>query len=395
MSNYPKTLEEAQQNNYKFWSSQPMIKLNEHVNTEGRISDNKENNQAVTIPNGYYWKDMDIWNREDCTKIYNFLDLFYTQDLNNKFKLHYKKEFLQWVLGSSNSNISLALIFNNEIVGFISGVVGKYQVKSEKLDMIDINFLCIHPQLRGRNIAPLLIQEIRNRFKSNGFNYAFFTTDRYIPQPFSTVKYYHRALNPKKLIDIGFIKPDDNTNDEEIINTYKLPSKTSNESGQFKKMEEKHLNDAFYLLNEYFKKYSFHPIFTFDEFKRRFYNNPIVSSYVVEEYDDHGSYVVDFISYYKTSMKVSGEKNKKNKFVDIGYLYYYTSLDETSYRLIRDIMIMAYNEKIDVLNAFDVMENSTILSELNFLPGTGTLHYYFYDWKIRPLLNNQIAAIVF
>ena len=70
--------------------------------------------------------------------------------------------------------------------------------------MCEINFLCVHKKLRSKRLAPVLIKEVTRRVNCRGMFQAVYTAGVAIPKPVSACQYYHRSLNPRKLIDIGF-----------------------------------------------------------------------------------------------------------------------------------------------------------------------------------------------
>jgi glycylpeptide N-tetradecanoyltransferase len=48
------------------------------------------------------------------------------------------------------------------------------------------------------------VQEITRRVNLRGIWQAAYTAGVVLPKPVATCQYWHRSLNPKKLIDIGF-----------------------------------------------------------------------------------------------------------------------------------------------------------------------------------------------
>jgi glycylpeptide N-tetradecanoyltransferase len=50
----------------------------------------------------------------------------------------------------------------------------------------------------------MLLQEITRRVNLTDVWQAAYTAGTIIPKPFATCRYWHRSLNPKKLIDIKF-----------------------------------------------------------------------------------------------------------------------------------------------------------------------------------------------
>ena len=74
---------------------------------------------------------------------------------------------------------------------------------SEQL-MAEINFLCVHKKLRSKRLTPLLIKEITRRIHLQGIFQAVSTAGVLLPKPVATCRYWHRSLNPKKLIETNF-----------------------------------------------------------------------------------------------------------------------------------------------------------------------------------------------
>ena len=69
-----------------------------------------------------------------------------------------------------------------------------------------------------------------------------------------------------------------------------------------------------------------------------------------------------------------------------------TSVDLTT--LFRNALVLAKQEKFDVYNALDIMENKEVFNELNFGVGSGSLYYYLYNWSTPDLTPIQIGTIL-
>lgn len=77
-------------------------------------------------------------------------------------------------------------------------------VLGQPIVMAEINFLCGHKKLREKRLAPVLIKEITRRVNCIDIWQAIYTAGKTLPTPFGTAQYWHRNLNPKKLIEVGF-----------------------------------------------------------------------------------------------------------------------------------------------------------------------------------------------
>ncbi len=65
----------------------------------------------------------------------------------------YKKDWIFGVRGGKK----------NKLFGFISGIPVHLEVNGKKLVLAEINFLCVHKQLRTKKLAPVLIKEVTRR----------------------------------------------------------------------------------------------------------------------------------------------------------------------------------------------------------------------------------------
>ena len=91
-----------------------------------------------------------------------------------------------------------------KLLGFISGIPVKVKVNQQTTKMAEINYLCVHKKLRAKRLAPVLIKEITRRVNQQNVWQALYTAGVVVPKPIGTASYYHRSLNPKKLVEVGF-----------------------------------------------------------------------------------------------------------------------------------------------------------------------------------------------
>lgn len=388
--NYPKNQESALKYKYKFWNNQPMTKLKDVVTKETLIEKIDKDNikkDPDALPSGFVWNNLDFNLREHSNKASDFLSKYYLVDQNNYFSGTYTSEFLEWIYKDSDYiAISVNLEKNNSIVGFIVGKVIKLQYNKNVLDTIETNYLCVHPKLRNKRLAPQLIKELKRQFNLKGYDTSIFVDTEYLFTPFLSAKRFNRAINPKQLIETKYIRLENNVNIKDIKKALKLPEKPSK---NFVKMEEHHIDEAYEIFNQYMDKYSCHIILNKEEFTKLFLDNKFVTCYVKEDEDGN---VLDFISYYYSQSEVL-KYNDKFKVIRKANLFYYTCCNETQYRMIKDILIVARNNCIDVFNASEIMENQYVLKELGFEESSANLHYYIYNWLTKRLNLNQVCYV--
>lgn len=115
------------------------------------------------------------------------------------------------------------MVANKKLVGFISGVPGTLRLRDHVQKVVEINFLCVHKKLRSKRLAPVLIKEITRRINLKGIFQATYTAGMLLPTPITTCTYFHRSLNFKKLVDIGFCGLRDNETIEKMTKANRLP----------------------------------------------------------------------------------------------------------------------------------------------------------------------------
>lgn len=77
-------------------------------------------------------------------------------------------------------------------------------INGKKMEMAEVNFLCVHKSLRDKRLAPTLIKEVTRRVNRCNIWQAIYTAGTVIPSPISAATYWHRNLNPTKLLEVGF-----------------------------------------------------------------------------------------------------------------------------------------------------------------------------------------------
>ncbi len=371
---------------HKFWDKQPVRKPTDNIC--GTIDDNichNPNSSPYSLPDGFEWIEYDISCKNHLSTITKFLNEYYVQDSDDEFRLYYSSEFLKWYFAKPSTHpcktLGIIIKNNGELVGFISSIITNNQLYEKQLVTSEINFLCVHPVLRKRNMVHVLVSEIRRRLSNEKIMYAIYTSGTLLPTPFTTANYHHYPINTNALFDTGFMECNASMN-------FDLEDKSL--IGNFVKLEKNHIEDAFCLLNDYLCKYDCYPVLSKEEFAHIFFNNDFVTSYVM--LDDNYK-VSDFISFVKIPSKVL-KRNENYEFIHTTYLYYYTCHINTLEIMLRNMILIAKNEDIHVLNVLDIMENNDILSKLNFLKGTGKLHYYMYNYKCNEAMPSKIAKIL-
>lgn len=185
----------------------------------------------MDIPPGFTWCNVDIENKEECQEVYELLTQNYVEDDENMFRFDYSVEFLQWAL--TPPGYKKDWLFGvrggkkNKLFGFISGIPVHVNINGQEIMKAEINFLCVHKSLRTKRLAPVLIKEVTRRVNRCDMWQAIYTAGIVIPTPIAQTTYWHRSLNPKKLVEVRFSTLPKNTPMARYVKIHKVPAETS------------------------------------------------------------------------------------------------------------------------------------------------------------------------
>jgi len=324
-----------------FWDKQPVP--HEGVTYEAGKEIEKERkmvNEPIELPDGFSWTEPSL------QEAHKLLSEHYVCD--ETFKLSYSPNTLKWATELPGKGIRHTE--SGELIGYISSAPMKVRVCDDILDMVQINFLCIHPKYRDKGFAPILISEIKRIANTNNIWQAVYTAVTKIPTPIVKSTYWHRFLNIKRLVKTGFYQTD------RLREKYFELRGTS----QFRKMTSKDIPKVTIILKKYFEQFKIAPVINKDWVKR--WILPI-NSYVNDETED-------FISFYD----VPYDRVDNLDSVKQAYAFYMVG------DVYNDAFLIARNLGYDVFNTLDIGQLRTDLERLKFLKGSGHVYYYLFNW---------------
>ena len=76
------------------------------------------------------------------------------------------------------------------------------------------------------------------------------------------------------------------------------------------------------------------------------------------------------------------------------YSFFNIANSVTVKELIRNALILANQEKFDVFNALNIIENEKVFNDLLFGQGDGSLKYYFYNYACPEVKPNELALVL-
>ncbi|ESP01558.1 hypothetical protein LOTGIDRAFT_139565 [Lottia gigantea] len=390
-----KTIQDAKKKTFQFWRTQPVPKLDEEVVGNDHIEPDKPvtevRDEPFTLPTGFKWNTLDIQDPVVLKELYTLLNENYVEDDDNMFRFDYSSEFLRWALMPpgwlQNWHCGIRVIKSDKLVGFISAVPAHVKIYDKTKKMVEINFLCVHKKLRSKRMAPVLIKEITRRVHKQGLFQAVYTAGVVLPKPVAVCRYWHRSLNPRKLIDIKFSHLSRNMTMQRTLKLYKLPEVPK--TAGFRPYKPTDIQQCHKLLNKYLSKFDLSAVFSLDDFDYWFTpRQGIVDSYVVEK----NGKITDFVSFYTLSSSVMHHPTHKN--LKAAYSFYNVSSGTPWKDLILDTLVVAKSMEFDVFNALDLMDNKKFLEELKFGMGDGNLQYYLYNWKCPSMDTSQVCLMI-
>ncbi|EHH25066.1 hypothetical protein EGK_08823 [Macaca mulatta] len=446
-----KTMEEASKRSYQFWDTQPVPKLGEVVNTHGPVEPDKDNirQEPYTLPQGFTWDALDLGDRGVLKELYTLLNENYVEDDDNMFRFDYSPEFLLWALRPPGWlpqwHCGVRVVSSRKLVGFISAIPANIHIYDTEKKMVEINFLCVHKKLRSKRVAPVLIREITRRVHLEGIFQAVYTAGVVLPKPVGTCRYWHRSLNPRKLIEVKFSHLSRNMTMQRTMKLYRLPEASgapdlalkdwaalklpqahlcvSEPLGMFyqpgicttasygfiplkhfssksscqtpktaglRPMETKDIPVVHQLLTRYLKQFHLTPVMSQEEVEHWFYpQENIIDTFVVE--NSNGE-VTDFLSFYTLPSTIMNHPTHKS--LKAAYSFYNVHTQTPLLDLMSDALVLAKMKGFDVFNALDLMENKTFLEKLKFGIGDGNLQYYLYNWKCPSMGAEKVGLVL-
>jgi len=385
---------------FKFWSTQPVPALDEEVKEDGPIENDTPYDQIkkeeYKLPATFTWCNVNVDDPKELNELYTLLSENYVEDDDALFRFDYSSDFLKWALQPPGWKpqwlLGVRVKSNNKLVAFISGIPTNLRIHKHQQLLVEINFLCVHKKLRSKRLAPVLIKEVTRRIHLEGIFQALYTAGVHLPKPISVCRYYHRSLNPKKLVEVGFSRLKKNKSMAQTIKYYRLPEKPLIPG--FREMKKEDIDAVQKLLNTYLDKFDVAPVFSREDIEHWLIPlDEVVYSYVVEKDNE----ITEFISFYNLPSTIID--NPKYKEIKAAYLFYYCqegmgSKYSATRALINDALIMAKANKFDVFNCLNLMDNDDVLDDLKFGKGDGLLNYYLYNYRCVEVKPKKLGVVL-
>ena len=362
--------------------------------------------KPFSLPSGFKWETMILEYIPYLIEVSQFLSENHVEDDNGVFKqpmfrFNYSPELIAWALLPPGYlkewHIGIRIEKSNKLVGFVGAVPSNIRIRGVEKKMVKIKFLCVNAKLRSKQLATTLIREITRRVNCQGIFQAVFIAAAgavlpSLPSPVGNCRYWHRSLNPKKLIQLQFSHLNRNTTIQSQMKLLKMPINPT--INGFRSMLREDVPSACKLLNEYLSKFKMVPVFTEEEFNYWFFPKiPPEGEYLLYNLvRGNSNDITDLISFYALNFTVLSHSTKST--IKAAYSFYNASKSHTITELMNNALIIAKKFDFDVFNALDIMENSQVFEKLKFDAGDGTLKYYIYNWGCHSMISYDIGLIL-
>jgi len=387
---------------HTFWDTQPMPHENDankdrpmHCPIVPNKAKEELRQEPYNMPKGFSWCEVDILNEKERDEVYDLLTCNYVEDDDCLFRFDYSPAFLTWALTppgfKKEFQLGVRSTKTGRLMAIITGVPATVRVYEKTVSMVEINFLCVHKKLRSKRLAPVLIKEITRRVNHCGVFQAVYTAGVVLPVPVASCRYYHRSLNPKKLVDIGFSHLGPRMTMARLQKLYRLPSTETSTPG-LRPMTRSDIPSALKLLTKYLSDRCDLAIeFTEDELAHWILpREGVISSYVAVS-EETGE-VTDMCSFYFLPSTVL--QNPRHNIMNVAYSFYNVATSVDIKVLMNDALILAKRQDQDVFNALSLMDNDDFLHELKFGIGDGNLQYYLYNWACPSMESNKVGIVL-
>lgn len=390
---------------HKFWRTQPVKQIDSvELSTVDKVKvgplAEKKTIQEVRqepyrLPPGFVWDSIDIDDSTVLQEVYSLLTENYVEDDDNMFRFDYSVGFIRWALRApgyyNDWVIGVRAAKTKQLLALITGIPATVHVMNEKKKMAEINFLCVHKKLRSKRLAPVLIKEVTRRVNLTGRWQAVYTAGVVVPTPVAKCRYYHRTINPVKLIAVGFSCLAPRMTMQRTVRLYKLPDEPTITG--FRPMEQKDVPQVVNLLKDYLKKFSLWIEWDEEEVAHWLLKKEgVVYSYVVANKQNGVEVVTDLCSFYLIPSTVIG--HEKYKSVNAAYGFYNVATSVTLTELMKNALIMAAKVGCDVFNCLDIMDNEQFLTDLKFGKGDGFLHYYLFNYNCPTIEPAKVGIVL-
>ena len=280
--------------NYDFWKQKPVPKLrhkavkSQQIKSDAEIRSKYASGTSITkLPLNFEWDTFEISDDAKMPDIARFLDLNYKSNYVTPISV----EKIRWETKSIGFFVCVRGSNTQDIVGCIGITERHIQINADHINTAECIYLCCDKEYRKSGMSKPLINEAIRQAAIRNYNVGVFCTDRIIPSPISTIRYYSRPLDYKYLKTNDFTSVGDVDDDiaHDRIKIKLKPPKTV----YIAEKTDINIDIVLALYNEYMKSFNFHNILSRADVEHYFFNPDF--AYTIF-YENEGR-VTDFLCY--------------------------------------------------------------------------------------------------
>lgn len=374
----------------------------------------------LPLPPGFVWSDVDVADDAAVAAVADLLAANYVEDDDATFRFAYGADFLRWALTPPGHrpawHVGVRAAASGRLVAFITGVPATLRVGRAGGDdegqgggeastpappspppatfaAAEVNFLCVHKKLRSKRLAPLLIKEVTRRINRDGVWHAAYTAGVVLPRPVATARYWHRSLDVRKLVALGFTSVPPRMTLARAVKLHRLADRPATPG--LRPMASGDVAGVAALLARALAVRALAPVLSEADVAHALLPRPgVVHTFVA--CNGAGGAVSDVTSFFTVpSTCVQRAGGGAATSVVAAFQYYTAATSVDAAVLANDALILARDAGHDVFNALDLADNGAWLTDLKFAPGDGQLRYYLYNWRVgRDLESREVGLIL-
>lgn len=366
---------DANKNNYTFWKTKPVQKMNKLITKPNYIKTNEELQKRygtqlgqIKLPEHYEWlmieinDDLDKNNPSELGEsgelglndVVNFLNENYKTDFVSLLSVNK----IKWM--TMNNGFFLCVCAKNcqdhKIISCVCLTERTMQIYDEVIKTAEAMFLCCDEKYRKNGLAKVMMCELMRIALNKNYNIGSFCTDRIVPTPIATIRYYTRSFNYKHLKANNFA--DVNGVDDDIVHDKMRVKLRPPKNVYLAKKTRENIEIVYKLYNDYMKTFNVHNVLTIDEVENYFFNEENVRTIF---YEDENENVVDFLTYtyydiVNTKRTITND-DKYNNVIKATRVLCYSSNHMRSDYLMTNAYKIISRDKHHILYIPDMMES--------------------------------------
>lgn len=370
----------------RFWSHQPV---------HGTVADLSAANpsEPIRLPTGFEWVAFSKDDDADMARVSAFLNAHYGTSEDGKFSSETDPSFVSWSFRREDQPgdwiVGVRVVETDAIVAAVCAWPWKIRVDEEEHASAQIGFLCVHPILRNKRLAPVLIREITRRVVARGCVRAVYTGHDDLPGRVTTMRKHVRVLRADPLVQSGFWPLRPPMTPPRLQRLNKLPDRAT--IGDMVEPAETDVDAIVRFLNERWSAYRVAPVATHAWVRHVFARADSPIRCRIRKGAD--GTVTDLWSYYPKRTKVTDPNSPVRAFDGAeGFYAFATSVDPVD--LFRDAMTCAKAEGCALWVDTDAMHSKGVRDALRMEPNPTTLHLFLYNWgAFEPVGPEQTAVV--